>query len=177
MDVHVCTLHQRATLESRRHDSYTPAGLGDTDGTFPSKWFSADTTRGFHEFLGTGLDLLVITVPLTDRTRGLISRRELEILAGAFVSNVSRGAVVNAEDLVYALEHDIIRGAAIDVTDPEPLPDSHPLWTAKNLLITPHISGGSSAYAHRVFEVLKHNLVLLSEGKVLTNKVNSAEGY
>lgn len=178
MDVHACTLHPRTTPDSRRSDAYTPVGLGDPDGIFPSKWSNASDPEEFQQFL-EDLDLLVIAIPLTEKTRGLISRREFEILSRkrTFVSNVSRGAIVVAEDLVYALDHDLIRGAAIDVTEPEPLPGDHPLWKAKNLLITPHISGDSSAYARRVFEVLRHNLILFSEGKSLTNEVNKVEGY
>ncbi|RFU75383.1 d-isomer specific 2-hydroxyacid dehydrogenase [Trichoderma arundinaceum] len=179
MDIYVCTLHLRLTPESRRDDSYTPAGLGDPEGIFPSKWFSAGDTVGLHEFLSSGLDLLVITIPLTERTRGLISRTELALLAKqkTFISNVGRGEIINTNDLVDALEEGIIRGAALDVTDPEPLPDGHRLWGMKNLFISPHVSGDSSAYAQRVYEVLKYNLVRLSEGRELTNKVNRNEGY
>ncbi|KAM0256819.1 hypothetical protein ACHAQJ_004771 [Trichoderma viride] len=179
MDVYACTLHPRLTPESRRDDSYTPTGLGDPEGIFPSKWFSAGDTTGLHEFLASGLDLLVITVPLTEKTRGLISRTELALLVKrkAFVSNVGRGEIINTEDLIDALEEGILRGAALDVTDPEPLPDGHRLWSTKNLFISPHVSGDSSTYAQRVYEVLKYNLVRLSEGKELTNKVNRSEGY
>jgi phosphoglycerate dehydrogenase-like enzyme len=178
MDVHACVLHPRTTPDSRRSDAYAPAGLGDPDGALPSKWFSASTAQEFQQFL-QNLDLLVIAIPLTDKTHGLIARREFESLSRrrTFVSNVSRGAVIVAEDLNYALDHDLIRGAAIDVTDPEPLPHEASLWKAKNLLITPHISGDSSAYGRRVFEVLKHNLIQLSEGKTLTNQVSRIEGY
>lgn len=179
MEIHACTLHPRLTPESYRDDSYTPSRLGDVNGTLPSKWFSADTTANLHEFLSSGLDLLVISIPLTDRTHGLISQTELGLLAArnAFVSNVSRGQIINTDDLIDALETGIIRGAAIDVTDPEPLPDGHRLWSTKNLLITPHVSGDSSAYSKRVFEILKHNLIRMSEGKELTNKLNRQEGY
>jgi phosphoglycerate dehydrogenase-like enzyme len=178
MDVHVCTLHPKTSLDSRRSDAYTPAGLGDPDGALPSKWFNANAAEEFQQFL-ENLDLLVIAIPLTEKTHGLISRREFETLSRrrTFVSNVSRGAIIVAEDLKHALDHDLIRGAAIDVTDPEPLPEESSLWKAKNLLITPHISGDSSAYVRRVFEVLKHNLIQLSEGKSLTNHVDRDEGY
>lgn len=179
MDIYACNLHPRLTPESRRDETYTPAGLGDPEGIFPSKWFSAENTEGLHKFLGSGLDLLVITIPLTDRTRGIISRTELALLAGqkTFVSNIGRGEVIITDDLIDALEEGIIRGAALDVTDPEPLPDGHRLWSTKNLFISPHVSGNSSTYARRVFEVLKYNLVRMSEGKELTNKVDKSKGY
>ncbi|EHK16877.1 uncharacterized protein TRIVIDRAFT_40370 [Trichoderma virens Gv29-8] len=179
MDIYVCNLHPRPTSESRRDETYTPEGLGDPEGIFPRKWFSAGDTAGLHEFLSSGLDLLVITVPLTAKTRGFISRGELALLAErrAFVSNVGRGEVINTDDLIDALENGIIRGAALDVTDPEPLPDGHRLWSTKNLFISPHVSGNSSAYGQRVYEILKYNLTRLSEGRELTNKVNRKEGY
>jgi phosphoglycerate dehydrogenase-like enzyme len=179
MDIHACNLHPRLTPESRKDETYTPAGLGDPEGIFPSKWFSAEDTQGLHEFLGSGLDLLVITIPLTERTRGIISRRELALLARkkAFVSNIGRGEVVITDDLIDALEEGTIRGAALDVTDPEPLPDGHRLWSTKNLFISPHVSGNSSSYSRRLFEVLKYNLIRMSEGKELTNKVDKSKGY
>lgn len=179
MDVYACTLHPRPTPESRRDDTDAPEGLGDPDGTFPSRWFSAGTKTDLHAFLSSGLDLLVITIPLTNKTKRLIARPELELLAKrtVFVSNVSRGSIVDTDDLIDALNGGIIRGAAIDVTDPEPLPDGHRLWSTKNLLITPHVSGDSSAYAQRIFEILKYNLVRLSEGRDLTNVVDKKEGY
>lgn len=179
MDIYACNLHPRFTSESRKDETYTPAGLGDPEGVFPSKWFSAEDTEGLHEFLGSDLDLLVITIPLTERTRGIISRRELALLARrkTFVSNIGRGEVIITDDLIDALEGGIIRGAALDVTDPEPLPDGHPLWSTKNVFISPHVSGNSSSYARRVFEVLKYNLIRMSEGKELTNKVDKSKGY
>ncbi|KKP05740.1 D-isomer specific 2-hydroxyacid dehydrogenase [Trichoderma harzianum] len=179
MDIYVCTLHPRLSPESRRDETYTPAGLGDPEGILPSKWFSAGDTEGLHDFLSSGLDLLVITIPLTRNTRGLISRNELTLLAKqkTFVSNVGRGEIIKTDDLIDALEDGVIRGAALDVTDPEPLPDGHRLWSTKNLFISPHVSGDSSAYAQRVYEVFKYNLVRLSEGRELTNKVNRNEGY
>jgi phosphoglycerate dehydrogenase-like enzyme len=169
MDIHVCNLRPRPTPESRKDETYTPPGLGDPEGVFPSKWFSAEHTEGLHEFLSSGLDLLVIAIPLTDRT--LLAQKK------AFVSNIGRGEVLITDDLIDALEEGTIRGAALDVTDPEPLPDGHRLWSTKNLFISPHVSGNSSSYARRVFEVLKYNLVRLSEGKELTNKVDRSRGY
>ncbi len=179
MEIYACTLHPRATPESRRDDSYVPTGLGDPDGTLPTKWFTADSTASLHEFLSSGLDLLVITIPLTSRTTGLITRTELDLLSAkpTFASNVSRGAIINTHDLVGALNGGVIAGAALDVTDPEPLPDGHPLWTARNVLITPHVSGDSESYTERLYQILKYNLYRLSEGKPLANAINRTAGY
>lgn len=177
--VHAYTLHPRTTPESRKDHSYSPPGIGDPDGIYPEKWFSGGSKEEIHEFLGSGLDLLVVATPLTDQTRHLISKPEFEVLAKkkTFVTNIARGPVIKTDDLVEALDKGLIRGAAIDVTDPEPLPDGDPLWKVKNLFITPHVSGGSLAYFDRVLEILRINLDRLKEGKDLINKFNRKVGY
>lgn len=177
--VHAYTLHPRPTPDSRRDRGYSPPGLGDPEGEFPSKWFSGASKADLHAFLGSGLDLLVVATPLTDKTSHLLSREEFVILSEkkTFVSNIARGPVVNTDDLIEALDRGLVRGAALDVTDPEPLPEGHPLWKAKNLLITPHISGMSTSYAERILGILDLNLKRLSGGKRLVNVVNKKEGY
>jgi phosphoglycerate dehydrogenase-like enzyme len=86
-----------------------------------------------------GADVVVLALALTPETRGVISRVEFELMAPhAWLVNVARGAHIVTEDLVVALREDVIGGAALDVTDPEPLPDGHPLWRLPNCLITPH---------------------------------------
>ncbi|KAK1770037.1 D-isomer specific 2-hydroxyacid dehydrogenase [Phialemonium atrogriseum] len=178
-DVHAYTLHPRNTPESRRDESYTPPGLGDPEGVLPSKWFSGDTKEELHSFLSSGLDLLVVSLPLTDKTTHLLSAPEFQILSAkkTFVSNIARGPIVDTADLIEALDTGLIRGAALDVTDPEPLPDGHALWGAKNVIVTPHVSGASTAYNQRVFAILEHNLGRFSEGKGLTNRVSRRDGY
>jgi phosphoglycerate dehydrogenase-like enzyme len=181
MKVHAYTLHPRPTPESRRDESWTPEGLGDPEGVLPSKWFSGETTERLHEFLASGLDLLLISTPLTDNTRHLISAPEFKVLAAqkrtTLVSNIGRGPIIHTDDLISALNEGLIGGAALDVTDPEPLPADHPLWKTKNVIITPHISGASVAYNQRVLAILEYNLKRFSEGKELTNRVNRKEGY
>ncbi|OAA38220.1 NAD(P)-binding domain protein [Beauveria brongniartii RCEF 3172] len=179
MLVHAYTLHPRRTPSSRRDDSYAPPGLGDPSGALPDRWFAGGSTAELHAFLGSGLDLLVVALPLTPQTRGLVAQAEFEVLRAnkTFVSNIGRGPIVDTEDLVTALERGVIRGAALDVTDPEPLPEDHPLWRAKNVIITPHVSGGSSKYMERVFEVLLVNLTRFSNGERLMNLINRKEGY
>ncbi|PSR83339.1 hypothetical protein BD289DRAFT_501238 [Coniella lustricola] len=179
MDVYAYTLHERKTPESKRDTSYAPPGLGDPDGSLPSKWFYGDSTRELHAFLGSGLDLLIVAMPLTPKTTGLIGKAEFEVLKAnkTFVTNIARGPIIKTDDLIEALDHGLIRGAALDVTDPEPLPDGHPLWFAKNVIITPHISAASTSYFDRLWEIVKLNLRNLSRGKDLLNQVNRTEGY
>ncbi|KAK4209999.1 oxidoreductase-like protein [Rhypophila decipiens] len=185
MKVHAYTLHPRKTPESKRDLSWTPEGLGDPEGKLPSKWYSGGSKEDLHQFLASGLDLLVIATPLTDNTQHLISAPEFQVLAKqaeergkkTYIANIARGPVINTDDLIDALNQDLIRGAALDVTDPEPLPDGHPLWSTKNAIITPHVSGASTAYNDRVLAILEYNLGRLSKGKKLTNLVNRKEGY
>lgn len=179
MSVHAYTLHSKDTPESRRDHAYTPPGLGDVEGVLPEKWFSGGSTEDLHAFLGSDLDLLVVSLPLTPQTTKLISTAELEILGKkkTFLSNIGRGPIVDTDALYEALENDVIGGAALDVTDPEPLPDGHKLWGAKNIIITPHVSGNSTSYESRAFAILKANLTRLSEGKEFMNRVSRKRGY
>ncbi|RKU40514.1 hypothetical protein DL546_000682 [Coniochaeta pulveracea] len=178
-DIHAYTLHPRNTPESRRDDTYTPPGLGDPEGQFPSKWFSGETKEELHEFLASGLDLLVVALPLTPKTEHLLGAPEFEVLSKkkTYVANIARGPIIKTDDIIEALNKELIRGAALDVTDPEPLPDGHPLWKAKNVIITPHISGASTEYTNRVLAILEQNLHRLAEGKELTNRVSRKDGY
>ena len=96
-------------------------------------------------------DIVVLIVPLTPATRGLIDAKEIALMKrGALLVNAARGPVVVTDALVEALVEHRIR-AAVDVTDPEPLPAGHPLWSAPNLLITPHIGGSTPEFIFRAF--------------------------
>ncbi|KAI1326633.1 hypothetical protein F5Y16DRAFT_374117 [Xylariaceae sp. FL0255] len=179
MEVYAYTNRSRPTPESRRDHSYVPPGLGDPEGTLPSKWFSGTTEAELDEFLGSGLDLLVNALPLTPQTKGMLGTPQFKLLAQkkAFISNIGRGRTIVTEDLMAALDEGLIRGAALDVTDPEPLPSDHPLWQKKNLIITPHISGNSNNYYDRLYEIVKINLERLSKGEELLNKISRKRGY
>lgn len=183
MSVHAYTLHPRKTPSSRRDRSWAPPGLGDPEGAFPSKWFSGGSTADLHRFLSSGLDLLVVATPLTGKTTHLLGKAEFEALAAdgregkTFVSNIARGPVIDTGALIEALDGGAIQGAALDVTDPEPLPEGHPLWKAKNVIITPHVSGASAKYFERVLAVLEFNLTRMSEGQEFVNRVDKKRGY
>lgn len=87
-----------------------------------------------------GADVVVLALALTPETEGMISRSELEQMSpNAWIVNVARGRHIVTDDLVWALQNDIIGGAALDVTNPEPLPPDHPLWSLPNCIITPHV--------------------------------------
>lgn len=93
------------------------------------------------------------------------------------MANISRGGIIDQPALIKALEDKKISGAALDVTDPEPLPPDHPLWSAPNVLITPHISGSTTVYAERAFQVLRENLRRRRDGGKLVNLVDRERGY
>lgn len=179
MSVHAYTLHPRTKPESRRDHGYVPGGLGDVDGTLPDRWYSGPSTGELHEFLASGLDILVICTPWTAKTTHLIAEPEFKILGRnrTFVSNISRGPIIHTDHLIAALEGDVIRGAAIDVMDPEPLPKGHALWKTKNLVVTPHISYVSTSYLDRVLEIVQLNLCKFAKGQPLLNEVSRVNGY
>jgi phosphoglycerate dehydrogenase-like enzyme len=121
--------------------------------------------------LAAGHDILVSVLPLNDKTQHLVGRDVLAALPnGALVVNVGRGAVVDTE----ALTREVVSGrlqCAIDVVDPEPLPAGHPLWSAENALITPHIGGNASAFEPRILKLLKRQLEALAAGETPANLV------
>ena len=127
-----------------------------------------------------------MATPLTDDTTNLLGAEELKLLGrdredgtrrAAFLSNIARGPIVETDALITALEDGTLRGAALDVTDPEPLPDGHRLWSAKNLIVTPHISGSSTKYTERVLAILEDNMERLRDGRPLANQVSRRDGY
>jgi phosphoglycerate dehydrogenase-like enzyme len=114
--------------------------------------------RGLDENLAEA-DWVFLACSLTESTRNLFDLSRFNIMkSSAYLVNVARGAVVNTDDLVTALNEGIIAGAGVDVTDPEPLPDGHPLWDAKNVIITPH-TADTNEQVVRLFSIrIKENL-------------------
>jgi len=110
-------------------------------------------------------DYVALACPLTEETRGLIGTTQFGTLEPhAVLVNVARGPVVDTDALVGALQGNAIGGAALDVTDPEPLPGDHPLWDLDNAFITPHSSGHTPAYYERCAEILATNWERLEAG-------------
>ena len=100
-------------------------------------------------------DVLLLTLPLMDETRGLMDARRFGLMKeGSLLVNVARGPIVDADALMEALRSGRLAGAAVDVFDEEPLPADSPLWDAPNLMITPHSSFVGEHNARRLFEVL-----------------------
>ena len=125
-------------------------------------------------------DVVAITLPGTDATRGLMSRERLaKMKEGAVLLNVGRGFIVDTEALCDALERGHLSGAGVDVTDPEPLPPTHRLWNIPTAVVTPHISG----FYHlretheRIVGIFLENLRHFQAGEPLRNLVDFATGY
>ncbi|ORY08845.1 hypothetical protein BCR34DRAFT_488191 [Clohesyomyces aquaticus] len=181
-DVIAYTASPRTTPDSKKDNGFIVPGTGDPDGILPSAWFSGTDKDSLHEFLKQDIDLLVLSVPLTKATTHMLSTEEFTLLEksnahGTYVANISRGGIIDQPALIKALENKQISGAALDVTDPEPLPSDDPLWSAPNVLITPHVSGGTEAYAERAFQVLKENLRRRRDGGKLVNQIDRKRGY
>lgn len=119
-------------------------------------------------------DAVVLLVPLTEQTRGLVDADFLARMPdGAVLVNAARGGVVVTDDLVDALRSGRLR-AALDVTDPEPLPAGHPLWQAPNLLLTPHVAGSVPSTGERAVRIVRDQLARYVAGEPLTNVVFGA---
>jgi phosphoglycerate dehydrogenase-like enzyme len=128
-------------------------------------------TEALHDALA-GARLVVLALALTPETTGLIGTAELECMeADAWLVNVARGAHVVTDELVAALQAGAIGGAALDVTDPEPLPDGHPLWSLPNVLITPHVGGAVAGLLGRAYQLVHDQLRRYATGEPLINVV------
>lgn len=123
-------------------------------------------------------DCLVVTVPQTEKTRGMIGAREIALLPDhAVVVNVSRGGIIDEEALAAALAEGTLRGAGLDVFAKEPLPEESPLWGLPNVLITPHVSGTSHRFWRRETDLIVENLRRWLSGEPLLNTVDKHAGY
>jgi phosphoglycerate dehydrogenase-like enzyme len=121
-------------------------------------------------------DVVIILVPVTDETHHLVNTEFLASMKdGALLVNAARGVIVDTDALLKGLASGRI-GAALDVTDPEPLPDGHPLWSAPGLLITPHVGGAVHASRARAYGVVAEQLKRLAAGEPLHNVIGS-QGY
>ena len=120
-----------------------------------------------------GADLVVVALSLTADTEGMLSANEFELMEPhAWVVNVARGRHIVTDDLVWALTNDVIGGAALDVTDPEPLPDGHPLWSLPNCIVTPHAGSTWDMSVPLLSERIAANVRRFGNGEVLIGPVD-----
>lgn len=168
--VHVLT---RNGIEPRRN-IYTVPGTGDPEGVLPDRVFKAGEDLAF---LGS-LDFLVVALPLTRGTEGLIGERELQALPRtAYVLNPARGSIIRQEALLRALREKWIAGAALDTHYQYPMPPEHPLWKDPNVIFTPHISGSSLSpkFKQRLWEIFSLNVERFARSEPLLNELTPAQ--
>lgn len=137
----------------------------------------------FHQVLSLS-DYVIMVLPLTLETKHIMDKDAFKAMKrnGYFV-NIARGEVVNTPDLMWAIEENIIAGAALDVFEEEPLPKDHPLWSLENIVITPHTAGLFPDYIKRSNDIFKYNLEIYIknrdgiEKEKMMNVVDPKKGY
>jgi len=160
----------------RRLDNnhYAQPGIGDPQAEIPDMIYPQDALRSFVK----ECDYVIVTVPLTGRTRHLIDASVLEAMKPkAILINIARGDVVDEQALVDALVADKIGGAGLDVFSEEPLPGTSPLWQLPNVILSPHIAGFSEHYDERAIDVFSENLKRFLAGEPLLNLVDREHDY
>lgn len=161
-----------ARPERRSDEAFRVTGTGDPDGEIPERIVGLDRLA---ETVAEA-DFVAVTVPLTPGSRGLVDRSVLAALhPDAWIINTGRGPVIEQGALLEALTERRIGGAVLDVFDEEPLPADHPLWTAPNAILTPHVSGSETGTALR--DLVAENLARFSSGRSLVNVVDPVRGY
>ena len=133
----------------------------------------ADATSVWSE-----ADFIVLIMPLTEETNGLVDAAKFKAMKkSAILINVGRGKLVNTDDLVDALRSGEIAGAGLEVVDPEPLPDDHPLWALKNCTMTPHMGASWQVADFHLGEIFNANAAAWEEGKPLPTHIDPKAGY
>jgi phosphoglycerate dehydrogenase-like enzyme len=123
-------------------------------------------------------DVVAVCLPLTDETEGLFDRARLTAMKDdAYLVNIGRGRIVDTDALVATLEAGELAGACLDVTDPEPLPEGHPLWGRADVVITPHCAAVAEITGERRRAILVENVRRFAHGEPLLNVVDKAAGY
>jgi len=171
LDVWVMT--RTGTIKPRENVLVAP-GTGDPDGSYPDQVFSASQKA---EFFG-GLDYLILAMPITPASEGLIGEAELRMLPRhAVLINPARARLVQEDALARALTEGWIRGASFDVHYAYPLLPEHRVWSLPNLILTPHISGASlnPNYPSRTIDIFTENLRRFVSGQPLLNELTAAQ--
>ena len=143
----------------------------------PSFVFSLDRPESLMK-LAPEADVVVLACPLTSKTRGMFGSEQFAAMKkSAYFINIARGGLVKQDALIAALRDGKIAGAGLDVTDPEPLPDDHPLWQTPNLVLTPHLGGQSDGARDRMWRLYRENIRRFVAGEPLLCVVDKKRGY
>jgi phosphoglycerate dehydrogenase-like enzyme len=167
-------LASKLDLMKLEDEGYQIEGLGDPGADYPHRLYPPQAMGSM-----AGLcDFLVITLPLSDDTRGIINAAVFEAMRPtAYLVDISRGGVVNGADLLEALRNKQLAGAWLDVFEEEPLAVDHPFWEMDNVILTPHIAGASSLYLERATDVMATNLQRYLAEQPLINRFDRRRGY
>lgn len=153
---------------------FTPPGMGDPEGDLFTRLYPVEAVKALLK----ESDFVVVSLPLTQATRGLIGEAELAAMKpGSYLIDVSRGGIIQQPALITALQEKKLAGAALDVFPEEPLPANNPLWKLPNVIITPHIAGSSAVYNQRAVDLFVENLKRYLAGNPLFNLYNPDLGY
>jgi phosphoglycerate dehydrogenase-like enzyme len=153
---------------------YVEDGMGDPAGDMFDRLYPIQALQSMLK----ECDFVVVNVPLTPETRGLLGPAELAAMRpSAYLVDTSRGGVIDPGALLQVLQEKRIAGAALDVFPEEPLPANHPLWKLPNVLLTPHISGISAHYNERAAKLFSENLTRYLDGLPLLNRYDASKGY
>jgi phosphoglycerate dehydrogenase-like enzyme len=162
--------------DERRDDGFRPEGLGDPDGSIPERMVGLDGLAGVLR----EADAVVISLPLTSRTQGLLGPEEFGLMKPtAWLVNVGRGPMIDEAALVEALRGGRLGGAYLDVFDEEPLPADHPYWDTPNLFVSAHIAGVNSyeRYWQDMGVLLQQNVRRFLNGEPLINAIDPGRAY
>lgn len=155
-------------------NTYQVAETGDPSGDIPDRIYPPEALNSMLK----ECDYVAITVPLTEQTRHMIDANALKSMKSeAVLINIARGDIIDQPALIDALQRQQIRGAALDVFTPEPLPSDNPIWALPNVIQSPHIAGLTPHYYDRTVELFAENLRRFLSGEPLLNQVERAKGY
>lgn len=160
--------------DQRADTGFQLPGVGDPDGSIPDAFYGTDA---LHEALAQA-DYVVLALPSTRATQRLIDADALAAMPPhACIINVGRGDALDHDALAQALKNGALAGAALDVTEPEPLPSDSPLWQFEQVIISPHVAGPGPAYVDVLIELFAANLRRFVDGEPLYNRVDYGKGY
>ncbi len=155
------------------------SGVRRSGGEAPEYCENVYKTAQLGEIIGE-FDVVALSMPETDETKGMFNAELFaKMKDGSYILNVGRGSAIDQDALLQALQSGKVKGAALDVTTPEPLPADHPLWTQPNCIVTPHISGGYRLPAthSKIIRLACRNICALREGKKLESQVDYETSY
>lgn len=170
-----CTvLASKRDLMQMRDPGYHREGQGDPQTSLVRRLYPGKALSSMLK----DCDFVVVCVPLTTKTRGLIGSKHFQAMKShASFVDVSRGGVTDHTALIEALDNGLIAGAALDVFPQEPLPSDSALWEMPNVIVSPHVAGLSPHYPDHAFDLLKENLARYLENRELLNEVDFHRGY